>query len=265
MSGSTVTKSGKKRMTVLHDNPPLPGKKFFLVSMISPESPQKHDVHGFKIHDMCETEEEAKELGSYYRNLDPDFDVSVGVVGKWLPWLFDVMAVQNIEYANDQLTNLVKSHRTSKRSGDTTWREDVDKHIEEIQKAGTKEGQEALAAQKEPAVSLLFKIKQLELTIKRRRNELENLQEVFHTQYNKEDRAAAKKVELPLSEPQPMQYTMLSSAPAEDSRISGPFPVAQSVERSVEPQSNNSVERSIEESLERMVEYNSEPENAMTL
>ena len=211
MSASTKNK-GKKPISVLHDNPPLPGKKYFLVSMISPDSRQKHSVHGFKIHDMCETEEEGRYLGEYYRNLDPDFDVALGVVGKWIPWLWDPLDVPNIEYANERLTDLIKSHRMNKQTSDLQWKKQVDEHLEKIDYAYTKEGQEELLNKKEPAVSLLFKIRQIEYLIERRNQELENLKEVYYEKYTEDERVVAEKAELPITEPVPMQYTLLSSA-----------------------------------------------------
>ncbi|KAJ3170018.1 hypothetical protein HDU87_000484 [Geranomyces variabilis] len=203
---------GKKRIAVLHDNPPLPGKKFFLASWISPASRQPHDVYAYKIHDMCEELEEARDLCRYYQGLDKDFDVAIGSVGKWSPWVFDMTAIESAEYADERLTDLVRSHREGNKSDDKRWKENVDKHINEIQHATTREGQEELASRKEPAVSMLFKMKQLELTIKRRREELVAMEEVYHNTYSKEERAKAKKASLPLSEPVPMQYALLSSA-----------------------------------------------------
>ena len=204
-----------KKITVLHDNPPLAGKKFFLLSMISPESRQRHQVHGFKLHDMCETEEEGRDLAAYYHNLDPDFDVLLGRVGKWCPFLFDTMDVPDAEYANKELTELIKSHRMNKSNMDKRWKTEYEKSKEEIAKGNTREGQLELLNRKEPAVSLYFKIKQVEQVIKKRKEELETLQEVFHTKYNKAERSEAKKAELPLSEVPPMQYTLLGSGEAE--------------------------------------------------
>jgi hypothetical protein len=213
---NTMSRSAKgRKITVLHDNPPLPGKKFYVVSMISPESPQKHDTYAFKIHDMCETLEEGRDLCRYYHNLDPDFDVFVGTVGKWSPWIWDPLEVQDAEYADQQLTELVRAHREQQKTSSTLWHNKVEEHLEQIRHAGTKEGQEELAKAKEPALSILFKIKQLELTEKRRREEREALETLLHENYSKEERQAAKAKEslFPLTEPGPMQYTLLSSSP----------------------------------------------------
>ncbi len=201
----------KKKITVLKDNPPLSGKKFFIVSMISPESRQKHDVHALKIHDMCEREDEAKILCEYYHGLDPDFDVFHGTVGKWSPWVWDPLSITNVEYADSRMTELIKGHRMHMQSNDRKWHEEVEKHIEEIKKGNTKEGQLAMANKKEHPRSLWFKIKQLDLVIKRRREEKEALESIFHRNYTKEERKDAQNCDLPLTEPAPMQYTLLGS------------------------------------------------------
>ena len=194
------------QVAVLHDNPPIAGKKFFLASMISPESRNKHDVYAFKFHDVCETEEEGKKLCQYYHKLDPDFDVFLGTIGKWSPWVFDPLAIQDIQYANTQLTELVGAHRAHAKSSDSEWREDVDKHIKDIQRAATKEGQLELASKPESPESMYNKIQQLQLVIKRRKEELEAIEDIFHTNYTKEERKRAKQVSLPLTEPAPMKY-----------------------------------------------------------
>lgn len=212
----TCQGKGKNRVTVLKDNPPLAGKKYFLMSVISPESRQTHQVHGLKLHDMCETEEEGRMLAKYYHDLDPDFDVLLGVVGKWCPFLFDTLDVPDVEYANKELTNLIKSHRMQRNTMDQSWKQEHEKNIEEIRKANTKEGQFELANRKEPAVSVWFKIKQIEQVIKRRKEELDALQEHFHTKYSKIERLEAKKAQLPLSEPSPMQYTLLGSGETDE-------------------------------------------------
>jgi len=216
-SESNVNK-GKRKIAILRDNPPLSGKKFFLASMISPEGRQKHPVHAFKLHDMCETEEEGRQLAELYREMDPDFDVLLGTVGKWCPWVFDPLEINNVEYANKELTDLIKSHRTNRLKMDEYWHKEHEMNLNEIRKGNTVEGQMEMANRKEPPEALYFKIRQLELTIKRRKDELDDLQERFHTEYTKVERNRAKKTNLPLSEPPPMQYTLLGSAPEEVER-----------------------------------------------
>ena len=201
------------KIAVLHDNPPLSGKKFFLISMISPESRQKHSVHGFKLHDMCESEEEGKKLCEYYHKLDPDFDVLLGVTGKWCPWVFDSLEVTDVEYANTELTTLIKSHREKKSSDSELWEADVNERKYQIKENGTKEGQELAMSQKEPAVSIYFKVLQLQKLIEKRQQELVALTEYFETNYSAQEQQQAidNSHNFPDTQPIDMHYTLLNA------------------------------------------------------
>lgn len=228
----------KQTITVLHDNPPLTGKKHFLVSMISPESRQKHQVHALKIHDMCEDYEEAEQLATYYNSLDPVFDVLIGTVGKWSPWVFNFDDITP-KYADDQLNTLVKSHRTKAKAQDQEWINHVNKHRQDVSDMTSKEFQKARAeTKKETAVQMLFRIRQIELTIKRRQDELTSLNELYQELYDDSERTHASSLEndFPLAEPAIMDYRRL---PSEND--SGPS------ESTVTPSSSSVVPKSIED------------------
>jgi len=204
--------SGEQRVTVLKDNPELSGKKFFLCSMISPEGKQKNKVYGYKIHDMCEDMDEVSYLKKYYHDLDPDFDVFVGTVGKWLPWVFSSDDIPNAEYANEQLNELVKAHRMTKRNEDRQFIERVNRHTQQMEYTASKKAQKEKATEeKESCVQMLYRIKQLELLIVRRQSELNGLMELFEEMYTEEEREDAKTKEFPLTEPPLMYYDSLKS------------------------------------------------------
>lgn len=208
---SQQNKETKKKISVLMDNPPLPGKKFFLASMISPESRQKNDIYALKFHDVCETEQEGKELCEYYKDLDPDFDVFLGTIGKWSPWVFNFEDVPSIEYANQQLNELVKAQRKKNMGNNKKWQSKVESHIDAIEYNSTKQGQQERVSEKEPAVAMLFRIKQLENVISHRKNELAALEDIYHEKYSKQDRQEAKSATLPISTPAPMKYSEFQS------------------------------------------------------
>jgi hypothetical protein len=204
-----------QKVVVLHDNPPIPGKKFFLCSMISPESRQKHKVYAFKLHDMCEDEEDAKRLQRYYHNLDSDFDILVGTVGKWGPWVFNSDDIPNIEFADNQLTDLVGAHRKQRRGEEQEFHDRIDKHREGIQNTTSKEAQQEIQNElQESSVQMLYRIKQLELVIKRREEELNSLKEVYSESYSEQERTDAELHEFPLTEPQLMYYDKLNNGPS---------------------------------------------------
>ena len=198
------------KINPLKDNPPLDNKKFFLASMVSPEGRNKHDVYGFKFHDVAPTYKDAKNLVKRYHGMDPDFDVFIGTIGKWCPWVFNPDEIADQEYADSKLNELISEHRKHVASSNDQYHRDVQDHVQKIKQNSTKEGQENAMKEKEHVVAVMFKIKQLKLHLKRRQEELQALEDIFHTKYTKEERNLAKKAKMPLVEPSPMQYSMMS-------------------------------------------------------
>ena len=209
----------KRRPVVLKANPPLSDKQFAIVSVLNPENPrQKAQYHALKIHDVCADLVTAKDLLQYYHDLDDAFDCYVLDVGKWAPLVIDPMDVKEVIYANKQVEELVNSKREQMKISNQQWHKKVDKSIEEIQEAFTPEGQAKLANEKEPAISMLYKIRQLEFVIKRRQQELASMREVYRKNYSKTEQRLAAKTEMPpITEVAPMQYTLLSPPTQESS------------------------------------------------
>ena len=183
--------------TPLKDNPPLPGKRFFIVSMISPESRQKHDVYGIKIHDMCDTEEEGRKLIEYYHDLDPAFDVFLGTVGRWCPWVFDPSVIKDAVYADQKLTEIMAAHREEHEKAQDSWNKRVQAKNEEMEKLKSKEYVEAKVNDRDRPVSIAYKIKQLEHIVTERQHELERYKGIFEDQYTEEEREEALKSDIP--------------------------------------------------------------------
>lgn len=192
-------------------DPPIEGKKFAVISVVGPGNRrQPFPTFAYKIRDVCATKEEAERRCEELSNYDR-FDTYALDVGQWVPMVDDPTLIPDAKYANTELNELISSYRQNKLDGDVRWQEEVDRNLEQIRRAGTKEGQAELAKQKEHVASVLFKIRQLERTIKYRKDELEKLQDIYHQQYNKDERRAAEKMDMPLSEPVPMQYSLWNS------------------------------------------------------
>ena len=190
------------------DNPTIPGKKYFLASLISPDTKrQKGDVHAFKIHDMCD-EEDIPRLSKKYRDMDPDFDVFCNPVGIWMPWVTDPLHAKDVEYIDKQVTELLREKRNENEQVNTGFGKKVKDIMEENIQDST--DQKRLVSKSEPAVSVWYKMRQLEEVIKQRRNEMEALQEIFHNRYTKEERKEAKKADLPISKPAPMHFSTMA-------------------------------------------------------
>lgn len=192
-----------KNVSFLFDNPPLLGKKYVLMSMVSPDHPrQKGAVHALKIHDVCDDRSEADALAQYYRRLDPVFDIYVGYIGKFFPLVFNVDDI-DAEYADTQLNLLIKTHREKAKHQDQAFIEHVQKHTNKLATSTSKEAQEQISELKsETAIQMYYRIKQLELLVQRRKEELESMLEIFEEKYSEEDinEAKEKSVNFPLAE-----------------------------------------------------------------
>ncbi len=207
----TTNNGEKKKYVVLHDNPPLAGKQYFLMSKVSPETRQRGNIHGLKLHDVVGSEDEARRLAEYYHTLDSDFDIFVGKVGHWLPFFFEDTNIEAV-YADERLTELVRSHRESV-TDKSKWRQKVDQHVEELKHAYTPEGQEELAKRKESAASVLFRIKQVQSVIDKRREELSLLEQRLDRDYSTEEVDAVRYLPMQVPVPSDMEYKPL---PGED-------------------------------------------------
>lgn len=98
---------------VLTEDPEIPGQKYVLMSFLSPEKikDSKQKIRGLKIRGVFSTREEAEKQSRYIREkLDPNFDIYVGDVGKWLPW-DDGDKTEEEDYSEKELNDLMKAYR----------------------------------------------------------------------------------------------------------------------------------------------------------
>lgn len=80
-------------------------------------------TRGVKVRGVYDTYREAEVRAKVLQKLDPTFDVFVGQVGYWLPLMVDTNHIDNNEYANDQLNNLVKSYKDNQDKKDMFYQE----------------------------------------------------------------------------------------------------------------------------------------------
>ena len=68
-------------------------------------------IRGIKVRGVFATEAEASVRAKRLQKSDPNFNIYMGGVGKWMAWEPDPNKVVEQEYANDQLNNLMKKYR----------------------------------------------------------------------------------------------------------------------------------------------------------
>jgi hypothetical protein len=106
-------------------------------------------MRGIKIRGTYDSYKEASVRAQLLRKRDPSFDVFVGQVGYWLPFDPSSENVQNQEYQENQLNELVKKYKENLTSKDDMYEQIKNEKIEkarkevELKKAAFKEQQKA--------------------------------------------------------------------------------------------------------------------------
>ncbi len=80
-------------------------------------------MRGLKIRGVYATTKEAEVRAKKLVRNDPIHNILVGEVGKWLPWDPSPNSIQEQEYAEDQLNQLMKSYKQNEENVDNFYKE----------------------------------------------------------------------------------------------------------------------------------------------
>lgn len=80
-------------------------------------------VRGLKIRGSYGQKEEAESRAKKLQKMDPDHNIFVGEVGKWLPWDPSPNAIPDQEYAEEQLNTLMKKYKENEEQRETFHKE----------------------------------------------------------------------------------------------------------------------------------------------
>ena len=83
-------------------------------------------VRGVKVRGVYDTMQEAQVRAKLLQKKDKNFNVFVGQVGFWLPWDPNPHNIENQEYFESELNELVKKYKENQDSKDDHFREHVD-------------------------------------------------------------------------------------------------------------------------------------------
>ena len=92
------------------DSIQIPGQKYALISVVSPSSNQKNDTCGVKIRGVFESVDEAQMHTKKLNMVDSLFDVYLVELYKWLPIPPNTDMIENQEYQDGLLNQIVKGH-----------------------------------------------------------------------------------------------------------------------------------------------------------
>ena len=134
-SGSTSGSGGTGAPDYLDEDPiTVLGQTYALISFVSPDakSAQKSTQYGLKIRGCFNTKEEAAAHVKKLQRLDPSFDIYLVDMYKWLAIPPDPEQIENQEYQEDFLNNLIKGYKESQLL--------ARQHFEERKRAVMEEG-----------------------------------------------------------------------------------------------------------------------------
>jgi hypothetical protein len=116
--------------------------KYSRVDKLEQEFYEANDFHtsmrGLKIRGVYDTHKEATVRAQVLRRKDPSFNVFVGQVGYWLPWDPECEQIQEQEYQESMLNDLVKKYKENLDNRDDMYeqmKEDQLKKAKEENKA----------------------------------------------------------------------------------------------------------------------------------
>lgn len=125
MRDNDIVVDGKKykKIDYLDEDKQLTNQKWACVSFLSPEGIMNCTLRGLKIRGVFATKEEADEHAKYLHEVDEDFHVFVGEVGKWLPWdpePDDESKVKDQVYHESTLQDLMKAYKDNRKKAQRT-------------------------------------------------------------------------------------------------------------------------------------------------
>lgn len=89
----------------------VPGQAYALVSFVSPTGNQKCDTCGMKLRGVFGSKQEADSHARKLQRMDPDFDIFLLEMYKWVAVPPDASMVDNAEYQEEFLNELMKGYK----------------------------------------------------------------------------------------------------------------------------------------------------------
>ena len=86
-------------------------------------------IRGIKVRGVFSSDVEASARAKKLQRSDPNFNIYMGSVGKWMAWEPDASKVGEQEYANEQLNTLMKKYRENEDARDSFYTEQKAKRI----------------------------------------------------------------------------------------------------------------------------------------
>jgi hypothetical protein len=112
-----LTTSDTVEIDHLTEDEPIPGQGFVCISFLSPEGIKNTTLRGVKVRGVFPTYEAATKHAAKLQKIDPLFNIFVGEVGKWLPWDPSPSTIEDNQYREKELQELMVKHKEEMEKG----------------------------------------------------------------------------------------------------------------------------------------------------
>lgn len=114
-----------KYIDYLTEDDNIPGQNFVCLSFVAPEIKKIKNctLRGLKIRGVFNKKEDAEKHAETLRKRDPDFDIFVGEVGKWLPWDPSPEQVEDERWQEKELNNIVANYKKAREESKVLFEE----------------------------------------------------------------------------------------------------------------------------------------------
>ena len=134
----------------------VPGQKYALISVVSPQSKQKNDLCGLKIRGVFNNREEGERHAQRLQKTDTTFNIYLVDMYKWLLIPPDDDQIEDHEFAETKLNEIVKGHKEQQILSKQFFEErkmeemeDAMKRVKEAEEAKNGEGSSSSNVQEE--------------------------------------------------------------------------------------------------------------------
>ena len=133
-------------------------------------------MRGVKVRGTYESLREAKRRAEMLRKRDPNFHVFVGQVGYWLPWDPEASDIQDQEYQEGELNELMKKYQENAENRDFMYEQDREERVQKAKEEVRRRRQEQERLRREEEVKEPLRLDNETQAVEK----IENLREILN-------------------------------------------------------------------------------------
>jgi len=145
-------------------------------AIVSEWCAREHPKRGVKVRGTFKTLDQSYRRAEEIRNYDDNFHIFTCEVGKWLPFDPDPSLLDDENYMEGQLNELLQGYKLNKQKTKMHYDQRKRDMMERAIQEGTPEGQQLLAQAQKPIEAVKYEAEQAEETIEQLRDRIRDLE-----------------------------------------------------------------------------------------